>query len=292
MFLGQYTIQIVDRNTIKLPDRYQEFFEINKCIVFFGPDGSIMLYPEELFDDLFTQIETSKLNLNYESRGLLNLLLRNYSRMQITVDGNISIPDELIELAKIENEVLLLGVGNYIELWNPTSYQEYCQNNNLQVIDKEKHLFLCHSSFDKDFALKLAKDLQERNIKVWLDKWEMLPGDSLYEKIQDGIIETAYFGIILSPNSVESNWCKRELHGALEEENVRKNVFVIPILFKDCDIPVFLKEKLYVDLRQENYEEGLDFLMQRFDINSMERNNQRFIALDLETLPPYDNEKN
>ena len=45
-------------------------------------------------------------------------------------------------------------------------------------------VFISHASEDKDrFVLGLATKLRDSGVDAWLDKWEMLPGDSLVDKI-------------------------------------------------------------------------------------------------------------
>lgn len=43
-------------------------------------------------------------------------------------------------------------------------------------------VFLCHSHRDHDFVLRLANDLVDNGVEVWLDVWEMTVGDSLSRK--------------------------------------------------------------------------------------------------------------
>ncbi len=70
-------------------------------------------------------------------------------------------------------------------------------------------IFLSHNHSDKAFVHRLAQRLGDSGVITWIDDAEMLIGDSLLEKIQKGICEMEYLGIILSPNSVESEWVKR-----------------------------------------------------------------------------------
>jgi hypothetical protein len=45
-------------------------------------------------------------------------------------------------------------------------------------------VFISHASEDKErFVIKFSEYLLEKGIDVWLDRWEMLPGDSLVGKI-------------------------------------------------------------------------------------------------------------
>lgn len=125
-------------------------------------------------------------------------------------------------------------------------------------------VFICHSSEDKPFVRRLSADLVSNGLRVWFDEWEMLPGDSLYDKIQQGIEKASWFIIVLSPASVDSKWCKRELHHAMEEEFERNKVYVIPVLYRDCTLPGFLKEKIWADARDHRYSGALDLLLKRF----------------------------
>lgn len=123
-----------------------------------------------------------------------------------------------------------------------------------------KRVFLCHSSIDKPFVDRLALDLERVNVGVWYDKWEIRVGDSLIEKIQQGLVENDYLVIILSPYSVQSDWVKKELNSALMREITEKKIFVLPCLLLDCEIPVFLTEKKYADFKT-SYEEGFTNLL-------------------------------
>lgn len=53
-------------------------------------------------------------------------------------------------------------------------------------------LFLSHSSADKTFVEKLAKDLEGVGVNVWFDKWEIKVGDSLTGKIEEGLQANDY----------------------------------------------------------------------------------------------------
>ncbi len=128
---------------------------------------------------------------------------------------------------------------------------------------KAHDVFVCHSSIDGKFSRKLAGDLAEKGYAVWFDEFTMLPGDSLYEKIQQGISASSWFIVVLSPDSVTSPWCKRELYNAMEEELERKKVYVVPVLYRDCDVPGFLKEKFWADCRGRNYKQGLELILER-----------------------------
>jgi hypothetical protein len=109
------------------------------------------------------------------------------------------------------------------------------------------NVFLSHSSKDRAFARKLADELITNGINVWIDEAELRVGDSLIDKIGNAINKADFIAVILSPNSVSSNWVQKELALALSKEFASKKVKVLPILKEPCEIPHFLQDKLYAD---------------------------------------------
>lgn len=128
-------------------------------------------------------------------------------------------------------------------------------------------LFLSHNSLDKPFARRLATDLQASGIRTWLDEAEMRIGDSLIEKIAEGIAGAEYLGVVLSPRSVQSAWVQKELNIALSREIGGRKIKVLPILLETCEIPIFLQDKFYADFRApDSYEKGLNLLQRSMGV--------------------------
>jgi hypothetical protein len=124
----------------------------------------------------------------------------------------------------------------------------------------ERVAFLSHSSKDKGFVRKLAADLVASGIKVWIDEQRILVGDSIPEKIAQGLAESDFFLIIVSHNSVASSWVKKELNSALIHEIERRNVTVLPIKLDDAAMPASINDKLYADFTG-SYDDGLRGLL-------------------------------
>lgn len=127
-------------------------------------------------------------------------------------------------------------------------------------MDNDAKIFLSHNSKDKQFVLKLAKSLKDEGLTPWYDEWELKVGDSLHSKISEGISESGWLAVILSKNSVKSDWVTHELNAALAIELKAKEVFVLPILIEDCELPIFLADKVFADFRT-NFEKGMRDLL-------------------------------
>jgi hypothetical protein len=116
------------------------------------------------------------------------------------------------------------------------------------IEQKEKIVaFLSHSSRDKPFIRQLATDLTANGITVWLDEQMIKVGESILERVGQGLAESDYFLIALSDNSVNSEWVKKELNEALLKEIEERKVRVLPLKLSDCEIPSLIRDKKYAD---------------------------------------------
>lgn len=114
-------------------------------------------------------------------------------------------------------------------------------------------VFLSHNSKDKPFVRKLAKRLGQQDVSVWLDEAQINIGDSLIKKISEAISQMDYVIAVLSKNSVKSNWVQKELNLAMSKEINEDRIVVLPIVIDNCELPDYLKDKLYGDFTNSEY---------------------------------------
>ena len=118
-------------------------------------------------------------------------------------------------------------------------------------------VFLCHSSKDKRFVRRLASALKVQGISPWLDEEEILVGHDFIEKMEDGLSRVDFVGVVLSPNFISGGpWAKEEFRSALTRQVSERRAVVLPVLYKECDIPPLLRSKAYADFRK-SFEFGL-----------------------------------
>lgn len=119
--------------------------------------------------------------------------------------------------------------------------------------------FISHASEDKDrFVTQFATKLREKGVDAWLDKWEMLPGDKLVDKIfNQGIKDAAFIIVVVSNSSITKPWVKEEIDSAFIKR-IEKNIKIIPVIIDKCEVPEALKTTLYEKITDLNsYEENL-----------------------------------
>jgi hypothetical protein len=125
---------------------------------------------------------------------------------------------------------------------------------------KEFDVFISYFSGDQDFARKIAGDLQNRDLHVWRDEGEIDIGDSISDKIQEALKRCFTFVIILSPEALKRPWVKEELRAAY---NLRlaEELKILPVVYRDCELPIFLSDYRFADFREEkNYTEQMEIL--------------------------------
>jgi hypothetical protein len=152
---------------------------------------------------------------------------------------------------------------SFAEMPETTPYSAAATSDDNNEVNYD--FFISYSSKDRRFVVRLAEDLRHRGLDIWLDLWEMKPGDRLRDKITEGITRCDRLLVLLSPHSVNSSWVKVELDSAMIRELESNSVVVVPTLYGEIsveDIPLDLKGKLYLDFRKRsNYSGNLESIL-------------------------------
>src|SRR5215210_1740424 len=110
-------------------------------------------------------------------------------------------------------------------------------------------VFISHAGEDKDrFVLDFARKLRSKGIDAWVDRWEMLPGDSIVDKIfEEGIAQAQAMVVVVSEYSVNKPWVREELNAGMVRK-INGVSRLIPVVIGDVDdsqIPESLKTTLW-----------------------------------------------
>jgi hypothetical protein len=134
---------------------------------------------------------------------------------------------------------------------------------------KNPNVFLSHSSKDKFFARKLAEQLTGHGAKVWIDGAELRIGDSLIEKIGKAIESADFIAVVLSHDSVRSNWVQKELHMAMTRVLAERNIKILPLLKDRCEVPAFLRDLVWADFTEpDNFDAALFRVLKSLGIST------------------------
>ncbi len=96
----------------------------------------------------------------------------------------------------------------------------------------------------------MSRDLESQGFSVWLDERMIRGGQSISDEVEKGLRRFDVFVIVLSPNSVKSEWVKDELRVAIQRRHSKnRRAVIIPVLLKECRIPIFLEDYKYISFQ-------------------------------------------
>lgn len=123
------------------------------------------------------------------------------------------------------------------------------------IMGKSRKVFLSHSSQDKKVVDEFFNELQKSNIKVWYDREEIVPGDSITSKINEGLHNSDIGIIFLSENflSKKSGWTESECNYFIHQRmRMNKKFIVVNLGIDFSDIPPLLQDYRYIDYTNDN----------------------------------------
>src|SRR2546427_367368 len=88
-------------------------------------------------------------------------------------------------------------------------------------------VFLSYADSDMEFAKGLASQLSKQGYEVWDPYQNLFPGDNWSLKIGEALKESKAMVVLLSPDSVRSQWVRREIAYALGDPNYSGRLFPV-----------------------------------------------------------------
>jgi SAM-dependent methyltransferase len=119
-------------------------------------------------------------------------------------------------------------------------------------------VFLCHNSDDKELIREINKALQSGGVVTWLDEEQLRPGQLWQAELEKQIGKIRNACVFVGKNN-RGPWQDFEIRAFLNEF-VNRGGAVIPVILPDAseipDLPIFLKQMMWVDLRKD-YDKSL-----------------------------------
>ncbi len=129
-FKGRFTYSVDNKGRINIPAKLRKNVlpEANDSFVITrGFEQCLFIYPLDEWNKLEQSIRGLSPS-NPQHRFFVRTLLQWATESQLDGQARIIIPQELLKFASIENEVTIIGVLERIEVWNPTLFNEYMNN--------------------------------------------------------------------------------------------------------------------------------------------------------------------
>lgn len=128
MFLtGKFLRSLDEKHRLAIPKSLRECLgeqAARRLFIAPGTDGTLAVYPEATFAKLVDRLAASS-PTSRDVRDYSRLFFSQAVSTKLDRQGRLRIPVALVEWAKLEGEVVLLGVQDHVELWNQEAWNQY-----------------------------------------------------------------------------------------------------------------------------------------------------------------------
>jgi hypothetical protein len=108
--------------------------------------------------------------------------------------------------------------------------------------------FVSYGRGDADWVHTLAENLERLGLHVFLDDWELVPGDLLAVKLQEGLAAADAVVLVVSARPAGRGWVNEEYAAAIAKAAAGQRP-LIPVIYGDVALPEFVASRLYIDFR-------------------------------------------
>lgn len=127
LFTGTFRRSVDENQRIAIPKRLRNLFDAdgkNQLIVAPGTDGSLALFTEIGFSDLANRLAVAS-PAKQDVRAFSRVFYAQAERVEVDGQGRVRLPSELLRLSGLRGDAILVGVGDHMELWEPTRWEAY-----------------------------------------------------------------------------------------------------------------------------------------------------------------------
>ena len=127
MFIGEYQHALDSKNRIIVPAKLREGLG-NKFVITKGLDGCLYAYPMEEWKALEEKLKSLPIT-NKDARAFVRFFFSGACEIEVDKQGRGLIPQTLKEYAKIEKEIVSIGVLTRVEIWSKEKWQDYNESD-------------------------------------------------------------------------------------------------------------------------------------------------------------------
>ncbi|ADD02747.1 MraZ protein [Thermoanaerobacter mathranii subsp. mathranii str. A3] len=138
MLMGQYEHTIDAKGRVIIPAKFREELG-EKFVLTKGLDNCLFVYSLEEWKNIEAKLKTLPLTKK-DARAFTRFFLAGAVECEIDKQGRILIPANLREYAKIEKDVIFIGVSTRVEIWSKEVWEEYSNNTDVSFEEIAEHL--------------------------------------------------------------------------------------------------------------------------------------------------------
>ena len=122
-FYGTFEHSIDERGRLAIPARYRSAF-VGGGVLREGPEGCLEVYTQDTFDEeVQRRLGSENGNRHLNGRRVRRSFLHGAYAAELDKQGRVLVPQPLRSAGDLEGRVLVVGCGDYLELWNPERWE-------------------------------------------------------------------------------------------------------------------------------------------------------------------------
>lgn len=125
IYFGTYEHSLDSKNRLLVPSKLKNLI-LNKVYIMKGFDGCLSVYDESSFNSYVEKLQNYSFN-QAKQREFIRVILSSVVEMEADKVGRLSIPTATMRKYNIEKDVVVVGVGDHVEIWNKTKWEEYIE---------------------------------------------------------------------------------------------------------------------------------------------------------------------
>lgn len=131
MFIGEFEHSVDAKGRVIMPAKLRDDIG-EKFIITKGLDGCLFAYSQTEWNNFEEKLKTLPLT-NKNARDFVRFFLSGAVECEIDKQGRFLIPNNLRTYATLLKEIVIIGVGTRIEIWNKENWTKYSSNENISA---------------------------------------------------------------------------------------------------------------------------------------------------------------
>jgi MraZ protein len=117
LFIGQYSCVLKEGNRLSLPIGFCEFLKDGAYLIQ-GFDRNLLILTTDAFNEVYRRVTSISIT-DPLARLLLRLVIGTTSKLEVDNDKSVQLPPGLIHYANLNLDAVVVGQGDYFEIWSP-----------------------------------------------------------------------------------------------------------------------------------------------------------------------------
>jgi MraZ protein len=133
MFIGEYRHSLDSKNRLIMPAKFRD--ELGQTFVMTkGLDNCLFIYSGEEWKIIENKLKSLPMT-NKDARAFVRFFFAGATECEIDKQGRILIPSNLKEFARIDKDVVIIGVSTRLEIWSVDEWNKFNNDANISYED-------------------------------------------------------------------------------------------------------------------------------------------------------------